>query len=891
MIIRVLPLVFALLAFVGRAAAAPGDLDPTFGSGGKVTTAIGASHDKGQAIAIDDNGRIVVAGRSYSTSLNDDFALARYDATGSLDPTFGSGGKTTTTFSVSADVAFSVAIDGSDRIVVAGYSTNGSSHDFAVARYDASGNLDSTFGSGGKVTTDIGSLNDEGRSVAIDGSGRIVVAGSVWTGYTYDFALVRYDASGNLDPTFGSGGTVTTPVGASDDVLLSLAIDGSGRIVVAGQSNVAINNGLDLDVALVRYDASGNLDPTFGNGGKVTTAIGSSEDTAFSVAIDDSGRIVVAGRSNNGTDNDVALARYDQSGSLDPAFGNGGKVVTAIGSGDDEGISVAIDDSGRIVVAGSSNSGSISFSDFDFALVRYDASGNLDPTFGSGGTVTTAIGPRSDVGNSVTVDGNGHILVAGSSWNGTNYDFAVVRYLGTDCGDAVVESGEECDDGNATSGDCCSPTCLFESSTTVCRVTTAECDVTETCTGSSGTCPINTFVSSGTSCTDDGNVCTNDQCNGSGACTHTNNTASCDDGLFCTGADICNGGSCSVHAGDPCVGGPECANTCEEDLDSCNVPAGTACTDDSSACSLDICDGSGACTHPAGNAGATCRSSAGDCDVAEVCDGTNPTCPTDLFQPSSYECRSAAGECDVPENCSGSGADCPADGFVAPGIACTDDGQPCTSDACDGDGTCEHVALPDTDVDSVCDAQDSCTNVGGARDFDVKSKLVLTRINTETTPGNDGLRLSAAFDLPSASSFSALNPIAHGARVVMLNQAGEVELDQVLPGGAYIGSGSRGWKANMKGTVWQYLDRTTSPLSGITTLKVTDKNKTSPGRVTASLTGKKAMYPVISGDQPLQLVVVLGNQTDAITGYCGESAFTPTSCGFNGTQNSLVCRQ
>ncbi|MBM4244551.1 MAG: hypothetical protein FJ148_12145 [Deltaproteobacteria bacterium] len=461
------------------------------------------------------------------------------------------------------------------------------------------------------------------------------------------------------------------------------------------------------------------------------------------------------------------------------------------------------------------------------------------------------------------------------------------------CGNGALEDGEACDAGaaNGTATSCCSSTCTFVTAGTQCRASAGVCDPAETCTGSSAACPTNSFATSGSSCTDDGNVCTDDQCNGSGACIHPNNTASCDDGLFCTGADTCSGGSCSAHAGDPCVGGPECANTCDEILNTCNLPAGTACTADSSVCSLDLCDGSGACTHPAGNAGATCRASAGDCDLPESCDGASPSCPTDLFRPSSYECRPPAGECDTAERCSGAAADCPANGFVAAGIACTDDGQPCTSDACDGDGTCEHVALPDTDVDSVCDAQDTCTNVGNARDFYARSKLVLTKINTDTTPGNDGLKLSAAFDLPSASSFGSLNPIAHGARIVLLNQAGGVEVDQVLPGGTYAGSGSRGWKSNTKGTVWQYLDKTTSPLSGITTLKVTDKNKTSPGRVTASLTGKKTTFPVVSADTPVQLVVVLGNQTDAIAGYCGESDFTPASCLFNGAQSTLVCRQ
>jgi len=221
---------------------------------------------------------------------------------------------------------------------------------------------------------------------------------------------------------------------------------------------------------------------------------------------------------------------------------------------------------------------------------------------------------------------------------------------------------------------------------------------------------------------------------------------------------------------------------------------------------------------------------------------------------------------------------------------CTDSDL-CTADACNGAGACIHTPMPDSDGDTVCDAQDACTNAGGARDFYAKSKLILSKINTDPTPGNDGLKVSATFDLPLASSFSALNPTARGARILLLNQAGGIEVDQVLPGGAYAGSGSRGWKSNTKGTVWQYLDKTVSPLSGITTLKLTDKSKMSPGRVSASLTGKKATYPVVTADSPLQMVVVLGNQTDAIAGYCAESQFSSTGCVFNGSQTTIICKK
>src|SRR5262249_20208428 len=130
-------------------------------------------------------------------------------------------------------------------------------------------------------------------------------------------------------------------------------------------------------------------------------------------------------------------------------------------------------------------------------------------------------------------------------------------------------------------------------------------------------------------CTPDPNVCTDDHCNGAGTCIHPNNTAPCDDGLFCDGADVCSGGVCT-HAGNPCTGGPECANLCDETANDCFNPSGTSCTDDGNVCTLDQCNGAGACEHPAGNEGGACGdasacTASGSCSGG-VCTGATTTC-------------------------------------------------------------------------------------------------------------------------------------------------------------------------------------------------------------------------------------------------------------------------
>ena len=167
-----------------------------------------------------------------------------------------------------------------------------------------------------------------------------------------------------------------------------------------------------------------------------------------------------------------------------------------------------------------------------------------------------------------------------------------------------------------------------------------------TCNEPAGNC----FDLVTTPCTTDGNVCTDDHCNGTGACIHSNNTASCDDGVFCNGTDVCAGGTCT-HSGDPCASGPECSRTCNETPHNCLDPAGTPCAPDLNPCSLDQCDGAGACAHPAGNAGAVCRPAAGQCDVAETCTGASTACPADGFKPNGTACDDS-NACTTADACS-----------------------------------------------------------------------------------------------------------------------------------------------------------------------------------------------------------------------------------------------
>jgi len=253
-----------------------GSLDFTFGIEGKVTTDLGGATDIGNAVALQKDGKIVVAGQSDAEGDND-FAIARYNTDGSLDLTFGMGGKVTTDFG-GIDRGLAVTLQKDGKIVVAGFASN----DFAVARYNMDGSLDLTFGTGGKVTTDFGG-NDSGNAVVLQKDGKIVVAGTSGG----DFAIARYNTDGSLDLTFGDNGTVTTDFGGNFDRGRAVALQKDGKTVVAG--------GAPSGFGIARYNTDGSLDLTFGMEGKVITDFGVGSEEGYGVALQKDGKVVVAG--------------------------------------------------------------------------------------------------------------------------------------------------------------------------------------------------------------------------------------------------------------------------------------------------------------------------------------------------------------------------------------------------------------------------------------------------------------------------------------------------------------------------------------------------------------------------------------------------------------------
>jgi uncharacterized delta-60 repeat protein len=419
------------------AQAAAGDLDPTFGTGGTVTTDLKRSTDIANAVAVQADGKLVVVGDTYKNNdfSDEDFVVARYNTDGTLDNTFGSRGRVRTDFPGLAAVPSSVVIQADGKIVVAGgafplFTFLGN---FELVRYNSNGSLDTSFGNGGIVTT----FFPEGSyafDVALQSDGKIVAAGTVFVAFDpgemsdTDFALARYNSDGTPDTTFGSGGQVMTDFVGMEDDAFSILIQPDGKIVAVGSANDSATN---YDFALARYLSNGAIDTTFGVGGRVRTDFDDQNfDRARTAALQSDGSIVAAGFaiSQGGGVQNFAVARYTSSGILDTTFSGDGKTQIDFGNCCQSVTKVLLQSDGKIITVGGSNGES---GDDDFLLARLSRRGSLDSTFGVGGKVRTSFGDLNGGANGAALQSDGKIVAVGFQATFTNQftNFALARYL------------------------------------------------------------------------------------------------------------------------------------------------------------------------------------------------------------------------------------------------------------------------------------------------------------------------------------------------------------------------------------------------------------------------------------------------------------------------------
>lgn len=423
-------------AFAQAPASSGGNLDVTFAGTGKVAPLPSGNQESINAVAVQPDGKIVVAGLASITG-GSGFIVSRFNTDGSPDTAFGGGGSFRTTFgSNNGAAAYAVMIQPDGKIVVAGSGTDANNLKvFAVARFTNAGLLDTTFGTNGKATATFFVPSNFGFAAALQPDGKIVVAG--YTGETNtpsDMAIVRFTSTGALDSSFGTSGKARFDFNnTSIDVAYALALQADGKIVIAGYSETAGNDVF----ALIRVTSTGQLDATFGNGGRVSTDFAAGTfDIARGLAIGTDGRIIAVGATSINEQFDFAIAQYNPNGTPDTTFGTNGTVITDFPDGPtprtNSALAVVIQPDNKFIVAGVAQVPPSQ----DFALARYNPTGALDASFGNGGRVTTDFGnttnAQNDTARALALQPDGRIIAGGVTVRTDNTTgYALARYIGT----------------------------------------------------------------------------------------------------------------------------------------------------------------------------------------------------------------------------------------------------------------------------------------------------------------------------------------------------------------------------------------------------------------------------------------------------------------------------
>lgn len=372
-----------LLLAAGAALGSVGGLDPAFGVGGLAVTR-GPFQPWGGIVLGDGRHLIAGTGINPAAPASLDLALTRLTASGAVDTTFGTNGTTYVDVSNRVEVGFSVARQSDGKLLVGGYTWDGTPGDgggidWVIARLSADGQPDPTFGTGGIVRTDISGHHDELYGLLVDATDRIVAVGTgPAVGTNYDMVAARYLPGGDLDPSFGGTGVVRIDFSAGDDLAYAAALTPQG-LVMGGRADV---DGFP-SLGAVRLLDNGALDAEFGAGGRAL--IPNPPNTATdgrTLLVEPNGAVVLAGNFMNGADLDVTLARLTAAGVPDPGFGTNGRVILG-GNGDQTAYSILRQPDGKLLISGHTTASGAS----DVLVARFDGAGAPDPLWGTGGVV------------------------------------------------------------------------------------------------------------------------------------------------------------------------------------------------------------------------------------------------------------------------------------------------------------------------------------------------------------------------------------------------------------------------------------------------------------------------------------------------------------------------
>jgi uncharacterized delta-60 repeat protein len=408
--------------------AAPGDLDTTFGNGGKVLTAITPQDDVPTRVRVQPDGKIVTVGWTQTPQGTGSFVV-RHNADGTLDATFGTNGLAILAPQINQFVVFEDFIVLSDgKLLVVGDSANPPARALTLCRFNANGTIDSTFGNAGSLVFPFGSQST-GRRIVLLPDGKFLVNG--WTSANFQSAsnlLAKFNSNGTLDTSFGTNGSVITQIGADLSPLRffdngEALLQPDGKILIAGSAIF----GSSRDFFVARYNQNGTLDNLFGTNGVVNTDIGNLRNNIGGMVLQPDGKIVINGRNYSGNLlQSSAILRFNANGTLDPAFGTNGIVMVSEPNPNGYAFSytLALQANGKIFNGGSRNG--------TFAISRYNSNGTLDTAFGDNGVVTTVLGTfvAYDTILASTIQPDGKLVVAGGVSVDANFiwDLGLVRY-------------------------------------------------------------------------------------------------------------------------------------------------------------------------------------------------------------------------------------------------------------------------------------------------------------------------------------------------------------------------------------------------------------------------------------------------------------------------------
>ena len=409
---------FGLSVFLRPIFAAAGDLDLSFGINGIVSTPIPNEISASATdIVIQPDGKSVVSVLAIGQS-GFDLAVVRYNLDGTLDTSFSGDGIFNTPFGSDTDILSDIALQPDGKILAVGSLISGQTGGFLVMRLNPDGSLDTSFDGDGiiVINTVLGSAN--GLAVAVQADGKIYAAGNAFNANGDFFSVIRLNSNGSLDTTFGDNGKAAVSFGFVD-FLSDMKLQSDGKIVLMGDADLSSSNPY---LALVRFNSNGTLDNTFDGDGRVTTQIAGLSGTALALQSD--GRILVSGSLSG----DFAVLRYNLNGSLDNSFDGDGIATASFGPGSDAAHDLIVQPDNKIIAVGETAAGSNLF-DLDMAAVRFNPNGSLDSTFGINGKVVTKIGEGSDLANAVALQANGKIILAGAGTKLGSSQVTLVRYL------------------------------------------------------------------------------------------------------------------------------------------------------------------------------------------------------------------------------------------------------------------------------------------------------------------------------------------------------------------------------------------------------------------------------------------------------------------------------